>query len=340
MMPKNSLAPVERQSRRRPTFGLFSALIFAFVGLLNTFNATAQSYPSKPIRFIVPNPPGGGTDAVARAIATQMTSALQWQVVVENRPGGAGGSIGLDVAAKAVPDGYTIVLGETSNLAISPALYQKLPYDSVTDFEPIILVGSVPLVIVVAANSPYRSLADLVAAAKGGSLTLASAGNGTVGHLAGEMMKKKVGMQLLHVPYKGAAQAMTDMLGGQVDVFFASLPSAIVQINAGKLRPLAVTTAKRSALLPSVPAVSELGYGDFDASVWYAILGPAKISTSLVSQLNADMSRLLQSPEMRARFLSDGVNIEGGTPQRLGAFIVSERNKWAEVVKFSGAKID
>nr|MDP2191412.1 tripartite tricarboxylate transporter substrate binding protein [Rhodoferax sp.] len=339
MSPKKYPAPVELQSRRRATVGLFSALAFPGAGLLTSSDAIAQSYPAKPIRFVVPNPPGGGTDAIARSMATQMSSALQWQIVVDNRPG-AGGSIGLDFAAKAVPDGYTIVLGETSNLAINPALYQKLPYDPVTDFEPIILVGSVPLVIVVAANSPYRSLADLVAAAKGGSLTMASAGNGTVGHLAGEMLKKKVGMQLLHVPYKGAAQAMTDLLGGQVGVFFASLPSAIAQINSGRLRALAVTSAKRTALLPTVPAVAELGYGDFDASVWYAILAPAKVPASLVSQLNADITRVLQSAEMRTRFLADGLNMEGGTPQRLGSFIVAERSKWAEVVKFSGAKID
>ena len=339
MNPEKTKVSMPVNLSRRKHLSLFALLGLLATGLTGSPDASAQNFPVKPVRFVVPNPPGGGTDAIGRAIATQMSALLQWQVVVDNRPGAAGG-IGLDFAAKSAPDGYTIVLGETSNLAINPALYAKVPYDSVKDFEPVAVVGTVPLVVLVAENSPYRTLAELMTAAKSGKLTMASAGSGTVGHLAGEMLKRKMGIELLHVPYKGAAPAMTDLLGGQVDVFFGSLPSALSQIKGGKLRALAVTSAKRAPLLPAVPAVAELGYGEFDASVWYAILGPAKMPAPVTAQLNAGITRVLESPEMRARFLADGLDASSVPPQRLQGFIEAERAKWAEVVKYSGAKVD
>lgn len=339
MTQSNNRSGLNLHSRRRVMAALCSGLALSAGGVLVAPGAMAQAYPNKPIRFIVPNPPGGGTDAIARAIANQMRETLQWQVVVDNRAG-AGGGVGLDLAAKSPADGYTIVLGESSNLAINPALYNKLPYDSIKDFQPVILIGYVPLVLVVSTKAPYQSLADVITAAKLKPLSMASSGNGTVGHLVGEMLKKRAGVEMLHVPYKGAAPAITDLLGGQVDIYFASLPSAVSHIKNGSLRALAVTTVARASSLPEVPAIAESGYREFDASAWYGILAPAGTSESIVSRLNADIMRVMQLPQMRARFLTDGVEVLGGAPERFGSFIATERTKWAEVVKSSGAKID
>jgi tripartite-type tricarboxylate transporter receptor subunit TctC len=296
-------------------------------------------YPAKPIRFIVPNPPGGGTDALSRTLAGKMSEVLQWQIVVENRPG-AGGNVGLDAAAKSAPDGYTLVMGESSNLAINPYLYSKMPFDPVTDLAPVALIGEVPLVLVVAADKSLDSLPAIVTLARSARLSFASAGNGTVGHLVGEMWQRRAGVTLLHVPYKGAAQAITDLIGGQVDLFFASLPSALPLIRSGKLRALAVTSAARATQLPDVPTVAESGYPEFDASPWYGVLVPAGTPSSIVQRLNAEITRLLQTPELRARYASDGVEVRGGSSEAFGAFMASERTKWFKAVKDSGAKLD
>jgi tripartite-type tricarboxylate transporter receptor subunit TctC len=301
--------------------------------------AWAQSYPERPIRFIVPNPPGGGTDILSRTIANKLSDLPQWRIVVDNRPG-AGGNIGLDLAAKSAPDGYTIAMGETSNLAINPALYSKLPYDSLKDFSPIILVGSVPLVLVVSAAKPQRSLADVVAAAKSSKLSFASAGSGTVGHLAGELMKRTAGIDLLHVPYKGAAAALTEVVGGQVDLFFPSLPSAAPQVKAGRLRALAVTTAERIGAMPDLATVAESGYPGFEASPWYGVLAPAGTPAAIVARLNAEIARALRTPDVAARLANDGVEVRASAPQAFAAAIASERAKWAKVVKDSGARVD
>ena len=301
--------------------------------------AVAQAYPSKPIRFIVPNPPGGGTDTLSRALVHKMGEMLQWQIVVENRPG-AGGNVGLDAAAKSPADGYTIVMGESSNLAINPSLYAKLPGDPAKDFAPVSLIGLVPLVLVVAADRPYKSIASIAVAARTKSLSFASAGSGTVGHLIGEMWKRSAGIELLHVPYKGAAQALTDIIGGQVDLFFASLPAAVPLIRSGKLRALAVTIAQRAESLPEVPTVAESGYRDFDASVWYGVLVPSGTPPAIVARLNAEINRVLQSSDLQARFANDGVVSRSGTPEQFAAFIDTERAKWARAVKDSGARVE
>jgi len=301
--------------------------------------AWGQAYPERPIRFIVPNPPGGGTDILSRTIAGKLSEMLQWRIVVDNRPG-AGGNIGLDLAAKATSDGYTIVMGETSNLAINPSLYSKLPYDSVRDFAPIIQVGSVPLVLVVSQSRPYRSLSDVVAAAKASKLTFASAGSGTVGHLAGELMKRTAGIELLHVPYKGAAPALTDVVGGQVDLFFASLPAAGPQVKAGRLRALAVSSARRAGAMPELATIAESGYPGFEASPWYGVLAPAGAEPAIVTRLNTEIARALRAPDVSARLANDGVELQAGAPQAFAAAIASERAKWAKVVKDSGARVD
>ena len=316
---------------------VFSAACASLV--LVASGAWGQSYPERPIRFVVPNPPGGGTDILSRGIANKLTDLLQWRIVVDNRPG-AGGNIGLDLAAKAAPDGYTIVMGETSNLAINPALYSKLPYDSLKDFAPIILVGSVPLVLVVSAAKPHRSLADAVTAAKTSRLSFASAGSGTVGHLAGELLKRTAGVELLHVPYKGAAAALTEVVGGQVDFFFASLPSAAPQVKAGRLRALAITTAERIGALPDLATVAESGYPGFEASPWYGVLAPAGTPAAIVTRLNTEIARALRAPDVAARLANDGVEVRASAPQAFAAAIASERSKWAKVVKDSGARVD
>jgi tripartite-type tricarboxylate transporter receptor subunit TctC len=299
----------------------------------------AQTYPSKPIRFIVPNPPGGGTDVLSRLLASRMTEVLQWQIVVENRPG-AGGNIGLDAAAKAPPDGYTVAMGEASNLAINPSLYAKMPFDPEKDFAAVALIGTVPLVLVAAPDRGLDSLATVVSAAKSRSLSFASAGNGTVGHLVGEIWQRAAGVKLLHVPYKGAAQAMTDLAGGQVDIFFASLPAALPLIRSGKLRALAVTSSQRAPLLAEVPTVAESGLNDFEATVWYGVVAPAATPAPIVARLNAEINRVLQTPEVRSRYAADGIDVRGGTAAEFAAFTDRERAKWSRAVRESGARID
>src|SRR6266704_752180 len=252
--------------------------VFAAVALAAfTAAAPAQDYPAKPIRLIVPFPPGGGTDIAARTVANKLSETLRWIFVVENKPG-AGGNLGVEQAVKSPSDGYTLVIGQTSNLAINPALYAKLPYDPLKDLSPIALIVSAPVVLVVAANSRYASLGDLLAAAKTdpGGVTFASPGNGTVSHLTGELLQRAAGVKLTHVPYKGASQALTDTLGGQVQSFMSSVPSALSQIKAGRLRAIAVSSATRARELTEVPTIAEAGYKGFEASTWYGLLAPAR----------------------------------------------------------------
>src|SRR3989449_1642005 len=246
---------------------LVSATAFVSLALaLFAGAAVAQAYPAKPIRLIVPFPPGGGTDIAARTIANKLSDNVKWTFVVENKPG-AGGNLGVEQAVKSPADGYTLVIGQTSNLAINPTLYAKLPYDSLKDLSPVALIVSAPVVLVVAANSRYASLGDLLAAARRdpGAVTFASPGNGTVSHLAGELLQRASDVKFTHVPYKGAAQAMTDLLGGQVQAFMSSVPSALAQIKGGRLRSIAVTSAKRAAEKPEVPAIPQSGYAGFHA---------------------------------------------------------------------------
>ena len=301
----------------------------------------AQTYPTKPIRLIVPFPPGGGTDIFARVIANKLTETLKWVVVVDNKPG-AGGNIGVDFAAKSPPDGYTIVLGQTSNLAINPTLYAKLPYDPLKDLVPVVGIASAPVVLVVAANSPYKSLDDIVVAAKAkpGSLMFASPGNGTVSHLAGERLQRVAGIKFEHVPYKGSSQAMTDVIGGNVELFMASVPSALAQINGGKLRAIAVTSKKRAAELPQVPTVAESGYKEFEASTWYGLLVPSGTPSTIVGRLNSEVNRVLEMPDVRAHIAAEGGEPLGGSPEQFASLLRSEHAIWGKVVKESGAKVD
>ena len=303
--------------------------------------ASAQTYPAKPIRLIVPFPPGGGTDIAARTIANKLSDSVKWTFVVENKPG-AGGNLGVEQAVKSPADGYTLVIGQTSNLAINPTLYVKLPYDPLKDLSPVALIVSAPVVLVVALNSRYASLGDLLAAAKAdpGAVTFASPGNGTVSHLSGELLQRAAGVTLTHVPYKGASQALTDTLGGQVQSFMSSVPSALSQIKGGRLRAIAVTSAKRAPELPEVPTIAESGYKGFEASTWYGLLAPAGTPAAVVARLNAEVNRALGTPEVRQRLAAEGGEVLGGSPEQFASFLRAEHAKWGRVVKESGARAE
>ena len=321
-------------------------LCAAFLGLaaaaMPAGTAFAQAaYPSKPIRLIVPFPPGGGTDMIARTLAQKLTDQNKWNVIVDNRPG-AGGNLGVDAAAKSAPDGYTLVMGQTSNLAINPTLYPKLPYDPLKDLVPVALVSSSPIVIAAPVNSPYKTFADVVAAAKGkpDALTLGYSGNGTVAHLAGELAENAAGIQLRHIPYKGAAQAMTDLVGGQIDLYMSSVPTLLGQVRNGKLKIIAITSAKRAGQLPDVPTLAESGYKGFDAVTWFGILAPAGTPAPIVAQLNKAINQALQQPDVADKLRSEGGDVMGGTSEQFGQLLRTEVPRWGKIVKDSGASLD
>ena len=304
--------------------------------------AHAQSaYPSKPIRLIVPFPPGGGTDMIARTVAQKLTDQNQWNVIVDNRPG-AGGNLGVDAAAKAPADGYTLVMGQTSNLAINPTLYPKLPYDPLKDLVPVALVSSSPIVIAAPANSPFKTFADVVAATKGkpDEITLGYSGNGTVAHLAGELAQKAAGIKLRHIPYKGASQAMTDLVSGQIDLYMSSVPTLLGQVRNGKLKVLGITSAKRSSQLPDVPTLAESGYKDFEAVTWFGVLAPAGTPAPVVAQLNAAINAALQQPDVADKLRSEGGDVLGGSAERFTDLLRAEVPRWGKIVKDSGASLN
>ena len=284
--------------------------------------ALAQAWPSKPIRVIVPFPPGGGTDLIARAVTQKVAVATNWTFVVENKPG-AGGNLGVDATAKSPADGYTLVMGQTSNLAINPSLYAKLPYDPQKDLAPIVLVANAPLVMVTGVTMPYKTLADAVngAKAKPGRVNFASPGNGTVAHLTSEVFQKAAGVKLQHIPYKGANQALTDVMSGQVELYMSSVPTLLGHIKQNKLRPLAVTSAKRVDDLPDVPTINESGYKGFDVVTWFGILAPAGTPKDVVARLNAEFNKALQLPDLRKKLGDEGADAAGGTPEQFAALI-------------------
>jgi tripartite-type tricarboxylate transporter receptor subunit TctC len=320
-------------STRRALLALAAAIIHG--------SALAQTYPTKAIRVVVPFPPGGGTDIIAREVTQKVASATGWTFVIDNKPG-AGGNLGVDAVAKSPADGYTLVLGQTSNLAINPTLYAKLPYNPQKDLQPIGLVASAPLVIVVPAQSSYKTLADLVAAAKTkpGEVNFASPGNGTVAHLTGEQFQRTAGIKFQHVPYKGANQALTDVISGQVQLYVSSVPSVLQQIRTGKLRPLAVTSAKRVDDIPQTPTVGESGYKGFDAITWFGFLAPAGTPKDIVARLNAEFNKALLQADLRKRLGDEGADPLGGTPEQFAALIRDDMVRWGKTVKESGVKLD
>ncbi len=320
-----------------------AALVALITGMAAAGSAPGQApaYPTKPIRIVVPFPPGGATDILARDVAQKLTDAWGQAVIVDNRPG-AGGNIGSELVAKAAPDGYTLEMGTVGTHAINASLYAKMPYDHVKDFAPVILVASVPNVLEVNPALPVNSVAELIAYAKAnpGKLNFASSGNGTSIHLSGELFKVMAGVQMTHVPYKGSAPALQDLIAGQVQLMFDNLPPSLPQIKAGKLRALAVTSAARAPALPDVPTVAEAGLPGFEASSWFGVLAPAGTPPAIVAKLNAEIGRWLATPEAKEKLAKQGADAAGGSPEDFVKHIAAETAKWAKVVKESGAKID
>jgi len=329
------------QTRTRRTFLALAATVLGTGATGVSTPAWAQAYPGKAIRVVVPFPPGGGTDIIAREVTQKVAAATGWTFVIDNKPG-AGGNLGVDAVAKAPADGYTLVLGQTSNLAINPTLYTRLPYQPLKDLAPVGLVASAPLVIVVPAPSVYKTLPDLVAAAKAkpGEVNFASPGNGTVAHLTGEQFQKAAGIKFQHVPYKGANQALTDVISGQVQLYVSSVPSVLQQIRTGKLRALAVTSAKRVDDLPQTPTVGESGYKGFDAITWFGFAAPTGTPKDIVTRLNAEFNRALQQPDLRKRLGDEGADPLGGTPEQFAELIRDDIVRWGRTVKESGVRID
>lgn len=303
--------------------------------------AQPADYPSQSIKVIVPFPPGGGTDIVARMVLDKIRASTGWTLVVDNRPG-AGGNIGMDAVAKAAPDGYTLGMGQTANLAINPSLYAKMPYDASRALVPVATVAGQPVVLVVNAESRFKALADLVAAAKAkpDSLSMASAGNGTVGHLTGELFIRQAGIRTSHIPYKGAGPAATDLLGGQVDYYFATPQTVIPFIKAGKLRALAVSSAKRLPVLPDVPTVAESGYKGFDTSDWKMLVAPAGTPPAVLARWQQEVARALARPDTIATLQAEGSTPMATTPQEAAALIRSEQQRWGEVIRSGNVKLD
>ncbi|WP_432727071.1 Bug family tripartite tricarboxylate transporter substrate binding protein [Variovorax sp. W6] len=309
--------------------------------LLASGMVLAQAYPARPIKLVVPFPPGGGTDIIAREVANKVATSEGWTIVIDNKPG-SGGNIGVDAVAKANADGYTLVLGQTSNLAINPSLYAKLPYDPVKDLAAVGLVASAPLVVVVSSSSPYRKLADVVAAAKAKptALNYASSGNGTVAHLATEQFQKVAGIQLTHVPYKGASQGLTDLVGGQIQMYVSSVPTLIAQIKSGQLRALAVTSLQRNRDLPDVPTMVEAGYKDFEAVTWFGVAGPAAMSRDAIARLNAAFNKALATPDVQKKLAAQGAEVLSGPPEKFASLIRTDGVRWGAIVKASGIRLD
>ena len=331
----------------RRTYRLLGAACLAAASALMSFPTAAQgSWPTKPVRIVVPFAPGGTTDILARAVAPELSRAFGQQFVVDNRAG-AGGNVGADLVAKSPGDGYTLLMGTVGTHGINKSLYAKMPFDPQKDFAPITLVAGVPNVMVMNAEKASKlginNVADFVKYARShpGQFSMASSGNGTSIHLAGELFKSQTGIFMTHIPYRGSGPALLDLVGGSVDVMFDNLPSAMPQIKGGKLRAFAVTSAQRSAAMPDLPTVEEAGkLKGFEASSWFGLLAPAGTPPDIVSRIQQEVAKALATPAIKEKMLAQGAIPSGNTPQEFAKLIESEITKWAQVVKVSGAKVD
>jgi tripartite-type tricarboxylate transporter receptor subunit TctC len=316
------------------------ALTVGVAALIGAAAACAQPYPSKPIRFILPFPPGGGTDTLARIVGQKLGENLGQTMVLDNRPG-AGANIGAEIGAHSVPDGYTLTMGNVAH-AINMTLYAKPGYDLVADFAPITLLASTPNILVVHPSVAAKSVQELIALAKAkpGQLNYASSGSGSSAHLAAELFKSMASVNLTHVPYKGGGPAVTSLVGGETVVGFATAPSVIQQIKSGRLRGLAVTTLKRTAAAPELPTIAESGVPDYDANTWYGALAPAKTPSPVITRLHAEFVKIMQSADILDRIAVLGYEASTGTPQQFAAYIKAEVAKWGKVVKATGIRAD
>ena len=314
--------------------------IALLLGLLAGFAATAQDWPAKPVRFIVPYPPGGGTDVIARIVQNRLSEQLGQTIIIENR-GGAGGALGTEAAAKSAPDGYTFLFTLSSH-TINPLLY-KLNYDVEHDFSAVTLIVSVPQLIAAYPGSPMHNMRDVVASAKAkpGSLPFASVGNGTPSHIAGELLMLKAGIDLIHVPYKGGGPAIADVLGGQVPIAIVSMPAAISHVRAGKLRALAVTTLKRNPGAPEIPTVAEaLKMPDYEVDSWYALFAPAKTPAPVIARMQKAIASTIELSDVKQKLLEQGGDTVGSTPEELDRVVKTELRKWAELIHKMNIKVD
>lgn len=303
--------------------------------------AGAQTFPSKPVHIIVPFPPAGAADLLTRALGKKLTEAWGQAVIADNRPG-AGGNIGAEAAAKSAPDGYTLLMAAVTTHAVSMSLYSKLGYDLEKDLAPVSLVANVPHILVANPSVPGKNLMEVIGYLKsqGGKVNFASQGNGTLSHLEFELMKSMGGFSANHIPYKGSAPAMTDLLSGTVTLFFDSIPSSLPQVRAGKLRGIAVASSRRSPVLPDLPTLSEAGLTGFAADSWFGVMAPAGTPKDVIAKLNADIVRSLDSPEVKDIITKQGGEVMGSTPEQMAAQIRGDREKWGRVVRESGAKIE
>jgi tripartite-type tricarboxylate transporter receptor subunit TctC len=311
----------------------------AAIGLAGA--ACAQPYPAKAIRWIVPFPPGGGTDFVVRTLSQKLSEALGQQVVADNRPGSSG-TIGLDVTAKSIPDGYTIALGQTGNLALAPVFYPKLPYDPRRDFAPVTRVSMAPFMLVAHPSLPAKNVRELIALAKTrpDEIAFGSSGNGSLSHLAGEIIKSAGGIRMLHVPYKGVALATSDLFSGRIALYVSPLQNLAGWIQAGRVKPIGLTRAQRSSAFPDVPTIAESGVPGYDVTNWYGVVAPAKTPAPVIARLNSELTRILRLPDMQTRFRDEGGEVAPGTPEELSAFINREIQRWGKVVSDAGVRVD
>ncbi|MEI6299977.1 MAG: tripartite tricarboxylate transporter substrate binding protein [Betaproteobacteria bacterium] len=313
----------------------------AAVLLLTPPAAQAQAYPSKPVRLVVPFAPGGTTDVLARIVAQKLGASLGQQVIVENKPG-ANGNIGTDAVAKSPGDGYTLVMSFDGTMAINPNVYKSLPFDPQKDLAPVVNIAQVPLLIVVHPSLKANTIEEFIALAKAspGRINYSSAGHGSTGHLTGELLKARAGIDMTHVPYKGGGQAMQDVLAGQIQMLITALPTAEPYLAGGRLRALAFSSAKRVARLPAVPTLAESGYPGFDVTSWYGILAPASTAPDLVQKLNGEIGQALAQKDLQDRFAALGIEPVGGTPGEFAATIKTDTTRWAKVVKDAGIHLD
>ena len=320
---------------------IFAAFVAAVAAAGHAGSASAEVYPNRPVRIVVPYSPGGTTDILARALAQKLAEALGQQVVVDNRPGAAG-MIGADLVAKAAPDGYTVLMASVAEVAINQSLYGKMTYDPVRDLAPVTLAGVTPLILVIHPSIPASSVEELLAhtKAKPGQFTFGSPGNGSVQHLSGELVKTVAHVDWVHVPYKGAPAVLADVLGGQVSMFFAGMPPAMPHVKTGRLRALAVTTAKRSPAAPEIPTMEEAGVPGFDISNWFGVFVPAATPKDVIAKLNREISKALQLKDVRERMADQGLETVGNTSEQFSAFLRAEIAKYAKLIQVSGARAD
>ena len=327
------------RSVNSPAQGLALGLLVGTLAWLP--NAGAQEYPTKPIRLVITYPPGGNTDLVGRALALKLGEFMGQQVVVDNR-GGAGGVLGSMITAQSAPDGYTIMLGTSAGMVINPLLSRKLTYDPVKDFAPVSMVVIVPQLLVINPQLPVKNVRELIAFAKAkpGYLNAGSSGVGTPNHFGTELLKWLAGVDIVHVPYKGGAPALTDLLGGQIQMAFSSVPAVLPHIKAGRLVALGVGSAKRSPALPNIPTIAEAGVPGYEYTTWYGVFAPAKTPRTLITRLNAEIVKAMETPDIKDRFTALGGDPDPGTPEELRAYMANESAKWAKIIKAANIRVE